>query len=162
MSFPTDGYHLGAGEGDPWWFLDTRMTVKVGGPQSAGGLTLIEFSAPAGFGPPRHVHADEDEMFYVLEGQLRVVCGAEDWQADPGSLVFLPRRIEHAFVVTGQQPVRALQITTPAQFEDYIAELGRRPSGPGLPEPQAPDVARLAEVSARYGTSIVGPPLAGA
>ncbi len=159
MTLPTAGYHLDGDAGDAWWFLDTRMTVKVGGRQSAGGLTVIDFSAPPGFGPPRHVHAAEDEVFYVLAGELQVVCGDRDWAAGPGSLVFLPRAVEHAFVVTGDAPVHALQLTTPAGFEDYLAEVGRPPGTPGLPPPSVPDVGRLAEVSARYGTSLVGPPL---
>jgi quercetin dioxygenase-like cupin family protein len=160
MTFAKDGYHLAAGDGDTWWFLDTRMTVKVAAGQSGGAFTLIEWSAPPGFGPPRHVHNEEDEAFYVLDGAMRVVCGSTTWEASAGSLVFLPRGIEHAFVVLGEAPIRGLQITNPAGFEDFVAELGRRPQTPGLPTPQPPDIARINEAGLRRGSPTVGPPLA--
>lgn len=72
-----DGYHLGDGEGTAWWFLDTLMTVKAGADQTNGAFTVIGCRAPAGFGPPLHVHRDEDEGFYVLQGQLAVRCGEQ-------------------------------------------------------------------------------------
>jgi len=159
MTFPMDGYELGEHDGDAWWFLDSRMTVKVSSAESRGAYTLIEFSADHGFGSPRHVHDDEDEAFFVLEGEMRVACGPKEWRASTGSLAFLPRGIEHAVLVTSDTPVRALQITNPAGFEDFLGELGRRPDTPGLPTPQPHDFARMSEVSQRYGKIVVGPPM---
>jgi mannose-6-phosphate isomerase-like protein (cupin superfamily) len=159
MTFPKDGYHLSAEDGDSWWFLDTRMTVKVSASESGGAFTLLDWSAPKGFGPPRHVHEHEDEVFYLLDGEMRVICGSKQWDVSVGSLVFLPRGIEHAYLVTSDTPVRGLQITSPAGFEDFIAELGRRPDADGLPAPEMPDIARLDEVARRHGKPSVGPPL---
>jgi mannose-6-phosphate isomerase-like protein (cupin superfamily) len=158
MSFDAHGYALGPGGGADLWFLDTRMTVKAGGAQTGGAFTLLEWSAPRGFGPPRHVHHAEDEGFYVIEGEMAVECGERRWTAGPGSFVFLPHGIPHVFVVTAG-PVRGLQITSPAGFEDFIAELGRPATSPGLPEPSPPDVPRLVEAGSRYGNDVVGPPL---
>jgi quercetin dioxygenase-like cupin family protein len=160
MTFPQDGYHLGPEDGDSWWFLDTRMTVKASGGESGGAFTLIECSAAHGFGTPRHVHQHEDEAFYILDGEMRVACGPKEWRATAGSFVFLPRGIEHALLVTSDTPMRGLQITKPAGFEDFISELGRRPAAPGLPAPEMPDVARIEEAGRRSGRLIVGPPLA--
>lgn len=159
MSLDARGYALGPGGGTELWFLDTRMTVKAGGAQTGGAFTLLEWSAPLGFGPPRHVHHREDEGFYVLEGELAVECGERRWTAGPGSFAFLPHGIPHVFVVT-QGPVRGLQITSPSGFENFITELGRPPTGPGLPEPSMPDVPRLVEAGQRHGNDVVGPPLA--
>jgi len=159
MTFPSDGYHLGAGEGDSWWFLDVRYDVKIAAGQTGSALTLMEFGAPLGFGPPRHLHEREDEAFYVLEGSMRVVCGSKTWDASAGSLVFLPRGIEHAFIVTGDGPIRGLQLTNPSGFEDFVAEIGKRPEGPGLPPPEVPDISRLDEAGRRGGRPSLGPPL---
>lgn len=152
-------YHLGADEGEAWWFLDTLMTVKAAAPQTQGGFTLIEQRAPAGFGPPLHVHHDEEEAFYVLEGQLAVRCGEQDWTATEGSFVLLPRGVPHAFAVTGGRECRLLQITSPAKFEGFVAEAGRPAQSLTLPEPARPDAPALAQIAARYGNEIVGPPL---
>jgi len=153
------GYVLGPGKGtSDLWFLDTRMTVKVGGAQSGDAFTLIEWSGPQGFGPPRHVHAVEDEVFVVLDGEMVIECGDGRWTAGPGSTAFLPHGVPHVFVVS-RGPVRVLQLTAPAGFEGLVAELGREPAGPGLPEPAEPDVARLVAAVRRHGGEIVGPPL---
>jgi quercetin dioxygenase-like cupin family protein len=159
MAFPADGYHLSVGEGDSWWFLHVRYDVKIAAEQTGGTLTFMEFVAPAGFGPPRHLHESEDEAFYVIEGAMRVVCGSKTWDASAGSLVFLPRGIEHAFIVTGDTPIRGLQLTNPSGFEDFVAEIGKRPEGPGLPPPAMPDIQRLDEAGRRGGRIIVGPPM---
>jgi quercetin dioxygenase-like cupin family protein len=160
MTFPVDGYHLSPEEGDAWWFLDTRMTVKIDAERSGGAYTLIEFSANHGFGSPRHFHEHEDEAFYMLDGSMRVMCGTKTWEASAGSTVFLPKGIEHAVLVTSETPARALQITNPAGFEDFIGELGRRPDTAGIPAPTMPDIPRMEDVGRRTGRIVVGPPLA--
>ncbi|HEU4946504.1 MAG TPA: cupin domain-containing protein [Kribbella sp.] len=142
-----------------WWFLDSRMAVKADSGMTGGAYTLLEFTAERGFGPPRHVHRAEDEAFVVMSGSLRGTLGDEEWEAGEGSFVFLPRGIPHAFVVTSAKPLVALQLTNPAGFEKFVAELGRPAEGPGLPPPSEPDIPRLAEVAARHGYDIVGPPL---
>lgn len=159
MSFDPAGYALAPGSGEPVWFLDTRMTVKAGGEQTAGAFTFLEWAAPPGFGPPRHVHHNEDEAFYLLAGEIAVECGDRAWTVGPGGFVFLPKGIDHAFIVSSTGPVLGLQITSPAGFETYIDELGRPPESGGLPDPSQPDVPRLIEAGKRYGHDIVGPPL---
>jgi quercetin dioxygenase-like cupin family protein len=157
MSFDAAGYLLSPTDGPQLWFLDTRMSVKAGADQTGGAFTLIEWSAPVGFGPPLHLHDREDEAFYVLEGEMIVDCGQQRWTAGPGDFAFLPRGIPHSFIVT-DGPVRGLQITTPSGFEQFIAELGRPAEHPGLPNPSPPDVPRLIEAGHRYGHQILGPP----
>jgi hypothetical protein len=60
--------------------------------------------------------------------------------------------------VVGDGPVRGLLITSPAGFEDFVAEIGRPAGHFGLPEPSAPDIPRLVEASGRHGQHILGPP----
>ena len=161
MTFPADGYHLSVGEGDSWWFLDVRYDVKIVAEQTGGTLTLMEFAAPPGFGPPRHLHESEDEAFYVIDGAMRVVCGSKTWDASAGSLVFLPRGIEHAFIVMGDTPIRGLQLTNPSGFEDFVAEIGRRPEGPGPARHAGRQPGGRPGLRCRHGPcALVGPGLA--
>ncbi|MGP3912526.1 cupin domain-containing protein [Nonomuraea sp. 10N515B] len=88
------------------------MAVKTGADQTGGAFTLIEWSAPAGFGLPQHIHDREDEAFYILEGKIAIDCGDHHWTAGPGDFAFLPRHIPHSFIVT-DEPVRGLQILGP-------------------------------------------------
>jgi len=158
VSFDPRGYALAADAGHSVWFLDTRMTVKAGGEQTGGAFTMLEWAAPFGFGPPRHVHHQEDEAFYLLDGAITVECGDRRWTAGPGAFVFLPHGIAHAFVVD-EGPVRGLQITSPAGFENYVNEIGRPPERAGLPDPTPPNIEQLLQAAQRYGVDIVGPPL---
>lgn len=163
MSLPlTDsaaGYLLTAGEGQASWFLDTRMTIKAGAEQTHGAFTFIEWQAPAGFGPPRHIHDRDDEAFYILEGSMTLECGQSTWEAGPGDFVLLPRGAAHAFVVISDV-IRGLQITAPSGFEQLIAAVGRAPEHEGLPAVSMPDIAAVAAAWAAVGVRIVGPPMA--
>ena len=59
------------------------MTIKATAASTGGELFLMESAVPAGFSPPLHVHHDEHEAFYVLEGELDIVCGRERYRAGP-------------------------------------------------------------------------------
>jgi hypothetical protein len=126
---------------------------------TGGDLCLIETSAPPGHGPPLHVHHDEHEAFYVLEGELDVVCGGERYVARAGSFAFLPRGIAHAFRVDGDRPARFLTIAVPGGIEGFFRGVGRPGEGPGLPDGVDVDIPLMKQVSAQFNAEIVGPPL---
>src|ERR1700685_3323607 len=93
-----------AEDGQAFWFRENRMIIKVRAHNTAGAYGLVESWAPAGTGPPLHVHRREDEAFYVLSGTLRIHCGEEEFSAGPGAYALLPREVPHAFVVEGEEP----------------------------------------------------------
>lgn len=152
------GYVLAPGEGPATWFLGALMTVKAGGEQTGGAFTLLEWTAPPGFAPPRHIHQEEDEAFYILDGEMTVACGHQSWQATPGSFIFLPRGIVHGFTVTGPAPIRGLQLTVPAGFERFMVDVGEPAQALTLPPPAAPNVEKLLAAAAKYRIDILGPP----
>jgi mannose-6-phosphate isomerase-like protein (cupin superfamily) len=146
------------GEGDATWFVGTLMTAKTGGADGSGGVAFLDQLAPAGFGPPLHMHRREDEGFYILEGEVDFVCDGEAFHTARGSWIFLPRGTAHAYKVRGDSPARMLTFTFPAGFERYVKEVGTPAPRRSLPPPEPPDVARLAAVGAKYGMEILGPP----
>ena len=148
---------LGPGEGEHIWFLNNLVTVKVGAPQTGGNLTVIEFSAPAGFGPPMHRHDVEDELFYVLEGEVAFSCAGQEVTYGPGGFAWLPKGLPHRFQVSDDGPARIFQITTPAQFEDFARAVGEPAGAPVLPEPTAPDVEALVRIAADFQIEILPP-----
>ena len=110
------GYILGRGQGVP----GRNPDLKASGASTGGSLTLIETVIDGG--PPRHVHAHEDESFYVLDGALEVECGDDRFDAGPESFVFLPRNVAHVFRSVGGRAT-ALLIVTPGGLDAYFAEL---------------------------------------
>ena len=107
-------YLLKPGENLSAWGNGVKASVGSTG----GGFTLME-STTAG-GAPWHVHTREDEAFYVLEGTIVVWCGSETFHAGPGSFVFLPRGIPHAWDVESGSKARLLMITVPGMLEQFL------------------------------------------
>ena len=153
------GYHLAAEEGDAYDFLSTLSVVKASGTATGGTLAVVEQLLPAGFSPPPHIHHDEDEAFYVLSGQLTAQVGGQHFAAGAGSFLWLPRDVQHGFVVSDDGPCAMLILTTPAGFDRFVAEVGSPTTTTDrLPEPSEPDVPRLIEIAGRYGIEFPPPP----
>lgn len=148
---------LGPGQGEHWHFLNTLQTLKVGGQHTQGALTALEFTGPRGFGPPLHSHDVEDELFYVLEGEVRFTTGDVDEVVGEGGTVFLPKQQPHQFQVLSPT-ARVFQVTTPAQFDDFVRTLGTPAEAAVLPEPAEVDGARVAEVCGQFQIQLLGPP----
>jgi mannose-6-phosphate isomerase-like protein (cupin superfamily) len=148
------------GEGHAVWFLRNRVTIKATAGSTGGAYGLFESLIAPGFSPPLHVHHREDEAFWVLDGEVSMRCGDRTFRAPAGSFVFLPRDVPHTFVVEGDTPVRMLTLLTPGGGEAFFLEAGRRPEHDGLPPAAPPDIATLQRVGAKFGSEIVGPPMA--
>jgi len=150
---------LAEAEGEILWFLGTLVTIKVSGDQSHGRTAILEHLAPKGAGSPLHVHAREDEWFYVLEGELAFWVGGKRIQAKAGAFVYGPRGIPHTFVVVSEQ-ARFLLGVEPAGFDDFVRAVGQPAATPTLPPAGGPppDPARLAGIAAQYGIEVLGPP----
>lgn len=157
-STSTQPYLLHAGEGEALWFTGSLATVKAGGGQTRGALTVVEFVNPPGFAPPVHRHLREDEAFYVLAGQARFHCADTVFEAGPGDFVLLPVGLPHTFVVGPGEPLHVLQLTTPSGFEDFAAEAGEPAGERRLPDPGPVDPARLGHAAARHAIELIPQP----
>ena len=67
-----------------------------------------------------HVHDDEDDAFYILEGEMTFLFGDRSVAAPPGAFVLVPPGVEHGFRNDGEGPVRMLNIHAPAGFDRRI------------------------------------------
>jgi mannose-6-phosphate isomerase-like protein (cupin superfamily) len=147
------------GEGEPIWFGDNHMTIKARAEDTGGAYGLVESHVRAGSGPPLHVHHREDEAFWILGGELIVVCGDEEVRAGAGSFVFLPRDVPHTFQVTPDADAHLLTLVSPGGTEQFFVDGGVEAEHDGLPPHNVTDVPRLMRVSAEYDSEILGPPL---
>jgi quercetin dioxygenase-like cupin family protein len=154
----TRGFVLGPDDGEPYHWLGTLTLTKVMGTSTTGNLDIVDHRVPPGYAPPRHVHQDADEVFYLIDGKLEVSCGDDTWQAGPGSLIFLPRRVPHQFTAASDGPARTLLINAPAGFGDVIVALGDPAPGLDMSAPDAPVPSpdRMSSVQSAYGIAPAG------
>jgi len=141
------------------WFLGTRMHFHATADDTGGALTVVEQEMPEGFSPPRHVHAHEDGVLFVLEGALTVEIGAERRTVKASESVVLPKGVPHTF--RAQVPSRILEVSTPGGADGFYVENGIPAERAGLPIPSPPDIPRLVESARRRDVEIVGPPMDG-
>jgi quercetin dioxygenase-like cupin family protein len=121
------------------------------GEQTNGALSVLENLIPPGEGPPLHLHTREDEMVYVLEGDLRWKLGDELTTAGPGSFIYIPRGLRHGWQNVGKEPSRMLFSFAPAGFEGFFDRLA---------EVREFDPEAFRAAGAAHGMEVVGPPLA--
>lgn len=141
------------------WYNGSLMTFLATGEDSQGQFALIEAVGRKGNAPPPHIHHGEDEIFYVLEGELAISVGDRRIRAVPGTMVFLPRNVQHSFVVESEQ-ARMLVLLTPAGFEGWFKEFSVPAPAMTLPpatEPSYEDVQRMLKAAPRYGLEFVMP-----
>ena len=107
-------YALKAGEG--WTYqYDIPFTIKAGELNPGRGAAIFEYTTKKGEEPPDHTHPTEDEVFYVLKGELRFRCGGESFEVGEGGFVYLPMGIEHGYTILSEGEVRLLVILFPTR-----------------------------------------------
>ncbi len=151
---------LGPDEGEHFHFLDNLATVKATAGDT-GALSAVEFTAPRGFGPPVHVHRDEDELVIVHDGEVVFRSGDDEFIGGPGATAYLPHAVPHSFQVLSDS-ARITSVTASVngapRFDQFVDAVGTPSPAPTMPEPAPVDPSHLAQVSDEYGMDILGPP----
>jgi quercetin dioxygenase-like cupin family protein len=125
---------------------------KLTGNDTGGALCLAVAETPPGAGPPPHVHARDDELFFVLQGELSFLAGREWVPAPQGSVIFAPRGVPHTFRNAGSSPSRHLVIALPSGFDEFYERCGEV-----FAQGEPVDRERLAAIAAEYGYRFLVP-----
>ena len=126
----------------------SRIDFKAIAPD--GGLLVLENTFHAKGGPPQHLHLEQDEWFYAVEGEFVIEVGDERHVLQPGDSVLGPRRVPHVWAHVGAGRGRILIAYTPAgRMEAFFREVTKADAMP------AQDPALWRE----HGMQLVGPPL---
>jgi quercetin dioxygenase-like cupin family protein len=152
-----------AAEQEHLWFLDALVTIPVAHADGRDGVSVLEATAPQGDSPPLHVHRAEDEIFHVLEGELRLHVGGRDLRLGVGETALAPQGVPHSYRVESPDGARWLVVTTKGGFEQVVRSVARRADRPELPEPTGPpteeQAGALAAACSACNIDLVGPPL---
>jgi quercetin dioxygenase-like cupin family protein len=136
-------------------FLGLPTWIRAGRDETGGALSLVEQIIPPGFESPWHIHHEEDESFYLIDGALELIVEDRKTTLRAGDFAFGPRGIAHGFRVIGAAPTRLLLMTTGSGFADFIHEASD-PADEAQPS-AGPDIPRLIATAERHGLTILGP-----
>ncbi len=141
---------------------ERRKTVMLGpdpyvfgitGADNDGHFDFIEATITYLQGPPLHIHHEQDDTFFVLEGTLKLQVGDDLFDLHPGDLASAPKGTPHAFVNLHKEPVRTINIMTPGGFDRTLEDFAALPPGP-------PDQQILDELAQKHKAEFVGPTIA--
>ena len=119
-------------------------------PQDSTGLFVLENTFHQKGGPARHLHYDQDEWFYALEGEFLFEVGPDKFRLKQGDSLFAPRRVPHVWAYVGNARGRILVAFMPAgKMEAFFREVTKANAMP----PQDPALWRA------HGMELLGPPL---
>ena len=125
-------------------------SVMLSGEQTGGTLAILFNTEVGEGGPPPHVHANEDELFLVVDGHYRFFVEGRWTDVGVGGVVYLPRGTVHAYQHIGSGTGRLWIITTPAGFERFFARYAAE-----VTNPAGPDMNRIVEISREHGIAYI-------
>jgi len=143
-------------EGEARWWGGGLAVIKASAADTGGQMTIVEVTEPPGAEAPLHVHHNEDEAFWVLDGAVTFEIGGTIVEARPGDYAFGPRHIPHRYSV-GDAGCRMLFILTPGGFEDVVISMSEPAGARTLPPPstEEPDMAAMKAIAAAHGAEIL-------
>jgi quercetin dioxygenase-like cupin family protein len=150
-------YALGSVEGEALWFPGVLVTIKATAEQTGGEFFLFEEFASRGTATPLHVHPQDHESFYILEGELTIYLDGQPIAASAGSFVHIPKGyFPHAFQVDSET-ARFHVLTTPAH-EHFIRAASEPAQSRTIPQQEPLDMEKVRAAAAEHGVEILGPP----
>ena len=128
--------------------------------QTDGTMALVDMTLPKGVEPPPHMHTNEDESFYLLEGSVTFHIGDTVIKAKQGEAVFAPRMVPHYFIINSTT-ARFLTAITPGKFLEYFMEFSFPATeelcvvAPQGPPPEAAIKHMTIQLREKYGVSFI-------
>ena len=150
-----DGFIVKKGKnrtGHPTPFMGVNPNdVKISSKDTDGQLSVFEYIGTQKIGPPLHMHYDQDETFYVIEGEYIFQLGDKKTKLTAGDTIYLPRNIPHTWIQTTDYGKLIYLLQPAGKMEEFFAEFSKV-TGPPVME----EMAKLFHV---HGVKLVGPPL---
>jgi DNA-binding transcriptional MerR regulator/quercetin dioxygenase-like cupin family protein len=131
---------------------------KLSTQDTEGAMCVFEFTGASG--GPRHLHHEQDEWIYIVDGDFNFEVGDKTFRAGPGESVFLPRNVPHVWACVSAAPGKIINVYQPAgKMEEFFRALGKYDGKPYVHEALSFDQFR--QFFHEHGMKVVGPPLVG-
>jgi quercetin dioxygenase-like cupin family protein len=159
MTIPQNTLLRQPGQGDSYWVLGDLYTFKAVGEETGQAYALVEAVIQPNNGTPLHIHNQEDEAFYVQEGEIEFQLDTETVVAKAGTFLHSPKGQRHSFKNIGITPAKLLFWVTPAGLEKFFAEIGTpaNPQSAEHPTISPPHLETIMATASKYGLEIIPP-----
>jgi quercetin dioxygenase-like cupin family protein len=155
---PGKGFKVSAGEarfGEHYKMKGVTLNnldIKISSSDTVGDIAVFEQTGltPNG-GPPLHIHLFQDEWFYVVEGNYLFQVGADKHRLSKGDMIFLPRKLQHAFIQLTEKGKMVVSYLPAGKMESFFKVTNEWTSPPTKTE--------IDMVFAEHDMKVVGPPL---
>ncbi|PJF42905.1 MAG: cupin domain-containing protein [Phototrophicales bacterium] len=146
-------------EGRALWHLGALLNFKALGEETNGQFWALVGLADNNMAIPLHAHSHEEEIWYVLEGEIHFTVGEETIVGKAGTFAYIPRNVPHTFNVVSDT-ARWFGIGIPAGLDQWFFETGEPANALTLPPPSIipPNVEEIVASLKAYGTETLGPP----
>jgi len=150
----TDAFLVERGNGRPIHVLGNDVVIKISSRDTGGAFAVFEGQTRPLAGPPLHRHRDQDEWWYVVDGEYKFEVEGQEIYARPGTTVFAPRGSRHTFQNIGSTYGRMVTTVVPGGLDDFFEE-----ADAATPRGTVPDPAKMLPIFEKYGLELLGPPL---
>jgi quercetin dioxygenase-like cupin family protein len=129
-----------------------NLDIKISANDTDGNLAVFEQTGftPKG-GPPLHIHPNQDEWFFIVEGEYLFQVGEDKYTMKAGDTIFLPRNVQHAFVQTTDKAKTIVSYLPAGKMEDFF-----KVTDSWISQPSNEDIIKVFE---EHDMKVVGPPL---
>lgn len=111
------------GGGDELNLAGNLVFHRAKSSETNGVFSAVELVSKPGTGVSLHVHDNEDELVYVVDGEIEVTLGDRSMKATKGVMALLPRAIPHGYTNVGKTSSRVLDVILPGKFDNYFVEM---------------------------------------
>jgi quercetin 2,3-dioxygenase len=125
--------------------------LKVGAADSNKQLSMFYGTYQKGDGPPLHIHHDQDEQFYVLEGEFLIQVGNDKYTLMPGDTAYLPKNIPHTYLVLSDAAKMVFQTQPSGKIEELFQYLADNY--------ETKTIEEIGKAMPQFNHSWIGPPL---
>jgi len=152
-------YSLNANEGRPLWHFNALLNFKALSAETNSQFWAVEGLADQRMAVPLHSHTQEDEIWYVLDGQIAFTVGGRTQVVGPGAFIYIPRNTPHTFRIKSET-ARWFGAGISGRLDQWFFETGEPAQTLTLPPSPArpPDPAVIVGSLLAYGTDTLGPP----
>jgi|GEM_PF-354417 len=141
-------------------WLGELAIIHVTGEETGGHYSMVELFATKEGEAPWHIHHQEDEGFFIIEGEMTIYIGGKKVKGKPGDFILAPKGVPHMYTIDTPGHARILMTFSPAGFENFVRATSVPATSLVPPPPETVDIDydAVVKIASEFGAEFVDPP----